>query len=84
MIGTVVGLDFLVIALFVVIGLGIPAWAVVDAISRPTDAFAAAGSSKALWIALVLGFWFVTGILGVILAGYYLVVIRPRVMAVMR
>jgi hypothetical protein len=65
-----------------VVALGICIWAIADAASRPSGAFAAAGSNKAMWIALIAVFYFVTGIIGFILAVVYLANIRPRVRAV--
>jgi hypothetical protein len=62
-------------------GLVVPLWAVIDAISRPTPAFAAAGSSKAIWLTLMLVFWFFTIFIGLVLAVVYLASIRPRVRA---
>ena len=75
-----VNLPFIGIMLVFVV---VPIWAVVDAISRPTGAFAAAGSSKGLWIALIALTTFFTGLIGLILAIVYLASIRPRVKAVM-
>ncbi|MGP0032597.1 MAG: DUF2516 family protein [Acidimicrobiales bacterium] len=57
-------------------------WAVADAISRPSMAFRAARSSKAMWIALIAVFYFFTLIVGTVLAVVYLAAIRPRVRAV--
>ena len=65
-----------------VISLAVTIWALVDAISRPSGAFAAAGSNKALWITLIVAFWLLTGIVGPILAVVYLANIRPRVRAI--
>jgi hypothetical protein len=65
-----------------IVGFVLMVWAVADAISRPTGAFAAAGSNKALWIALVVISWLLTGIVGAILAVVYLARIRPRVRAI--
>jgi hypothetical protein len=73
------------VALWLVIGLvgvAVTIWALVDAISRPTAAFAAAGSNKALWIILIVAFWLLTGVIGPILAIVYLASIRPRVRAI--
>ncbi len=64
------GLIVLVIAL---VALVIPISALIDSISRPSSAFAAAGSSKGLWIALIVLFWLVTGVVGLILS-----VVWPR------
>jgi hypothetical protein len=83
MLGDVFGPDiFVVIAIFVV-GLVIPVWPIVDAASRPSGTFAAAGSSKTMWIVLIVIGWLVTGLIGIVLAVVYLASIRPRVRAVM-
>jgi hypothetical protein len=81
MLGDVFGPDLFVV-LFVFVGLVIPVWAIVDAASRPSGAFAAAGSSKAMWISLIAVFWLVTGVIGFVLACVYLGSIRPRVRAI--
>ncbi len=83
MIGDIFGEQGLIILVIGLVSLVIPIWAVVDAISRPSGAFSAAGSSKGLWITLIVVFWLFTGIVGVILSGVYLASIRPRVRAVM-
>jgi hypothetical protein len=75
-----VGGVFLIVVLAM---LAIPIWAFADAVSRPSAAFAAAGSSKGLWITLIVVLWFLTGIVGLILSIVYLASIRPRVRAVM-
>jgi hypothetical protein len=71
-----------VITVLALVGLGVCIWAIADAASRPTGAFVAAGSNKAMWIALIAVFYFLTGVIGTILAVVYLVSIRPRVRAV--
>jgi hypothetical protein len=81
MLGSVVGFDLVLIWAGLFIAFVIPLWAVIDAISRPTAAFAAAGSSKALWLTLLLVFWFFTLVVGLVLSVVYLVSIRPRVRA---
>jgi hypothetical protein len=78
----VFGLDFLFLIVLFVVGLVIPVWAIVDAASRPSGAFAAAGSSKPMWIVLMVIGWLVTGVIGIVLAIVYLTSIRPRVRAV--
>ncbi len=81
MLGAVVGLDMI----FVLIALGglvVTVWAIADAVSRPSAAFSAARSSKALWITLIVLFYLLTGIVGTVLAIVYLAAIRPRVKAV--
>jgi hypothetical protein len=83
MTGAIFGVDGLIVLVIALVTLFIPIWALIDSISRPTGAFAAAGSSKGLWIALIVLFWLFTGIVGVILSIVYLASIRPRVKAVM-
>ena len=58
-----------------------PLWAIVDAISRPTAAFNEAGSSKALWLTLLIVTWILTILVGLVLSVVYLAAIRPRVRA---
>lgn len=82
MLGAVFGPDLFVVFIVFVVGLVIPVWAIVDAGSRPSGAFAAAGSSKAMWISLIAVFWLVTGVIGFVLACVYLASIRPRLKAV--
>jgi hypothetical protein len=82
MLSEVFGLDLVVVLLVVFIGLVVPVWAIVDAASRPSGAFSAAGSSKTMWIVLIVVGWLVTGLIGIVLALVYLFSIRPRVRAV--
>jgi hypothetical protein len=81
-IGEVFGPDLFLVAVIGLVGLVIPVWAIVDAASRPSEAFRAAGSSKAMWISLIVVFWLITGIVGLILAVIYLASIRPKVRAI--
>ena len=64
--------------LVVLLGIALPLWAIVDAISRPAVAFYAAGSNKTAWIIVLLVFTFVLGI-GLFLAGFYLIDVRRKV-----
>jgi hypothetical protein len=82
MVGAIVGVDGIIVFAIALVGLVIPLWAIVDALSRPSGAFKAAGSSKGMWVALILVFWLLTGLIGVVLAVVYLAAIRPRVRAV--
>ena len=82
MIGEIFGPDIFVVLIVAVAGLLVPIWAIADAASRPSGAFVAAGSSKALWITLIVVFWLVTGVVGFVLACVYLASIRPRVKAI--
>ena len=81
--GEIFGADGLIVLVVALVTLVIPIWALIDSISRPTGAFAAAGSSKGMWITLIVLFWLFTGIVGVVLSIVYLASIRPRVKAVM-
>jgi len=85
MLADIVGPDIFVVLFGLALGLVtlvVPIWAIVDAASRPSGAFAAAGSSKAMWITLIAVFWILTGLIGLILACVYLASIRPRVAAI--
>jgi Protein of unknown function (DUF2516) len=85
LLGDIFGPDIFVALIVFVIGLAtlvVPIWAIVDAASRPSGAFAAAGSSKAMWIAIIAVAWVLTGIVGLILGAVYLGSIRPRVRAI--
>ena len=82
MIGDIFGPDMFIVLIVAVAGLLVPIWAIADAASRPTGAFVAAGSSKALWITLIVVFWLVTGVVGFVLACVYLASVRPRVKAI--
>jgi hypothetical protein len=63
--------------LVLLVGLAIPLWAIVDALSRPAVAFHAAGSNKTAWIMVLLVFTFMLGI-GLLLAGFYLASVRRK------
>jgi len=69
---------FLLFTLFLS-AVGAIIWAAVDAIRQPADAFRAAGSSKALWLVLVIVPSVLIPFVGVGLAVVYLTAIRPRV-----
>jgi hypothetical protein len=73
----VFGPDLLVVLLVLLLGVGVPLWAVADAASRPPVAFYSAGSNKVAWIA-VLVVAFLIGI-GFLLGGFYLLFTRPKV-----
>jgi hypothetical protein len=64
--------------IIVLLGIALPLWAIVDAISRPAVAFYAAGSNKTAWVIVLVVFTFVLGI-GLFLAAFYLVSVRRRV-----
>lgn len=58
-------------------------WALVDAASRPTWAWDAIGSSKTLYVVLIVGGFFVVGIVSIATSIVYLVATRPRLEAAM-
>jgi hypothetical protein len=75
MIASVFGPDLLVV---LIVGMVIPLWAIIDAISRPAVGFYAAGSNKTAWVLVLLVATFVLGI-GVVFAAFYLVSVRRKV-----
>jgi hypothetical protein len=63
----------------IVVAIGVPIWAIVDAASHSHAAFHAAGSSKTTWIIVIVAFTILFDVVGFVLSVYYLVVTRPRV-----
>jgi len=55
-------------------------WAVIDVSRRP--AVALAGKWKAIWIAVMVGAWFLFGAIGAIVSAFYLAGPRKRLNAV--
>ncbi len=68
----------IVVVVMAVISL-VPIWALIDAISRPSAAFYAAGTHKGAWIAVIVVLWLLTGVLGGLSAAWYLISVRPKV-----
>jgi hypothetical protein len=62
------------------IPLGFSVWALLDAAGRPEWAFALAGRSRIAWVALT-GAGILFCFLGIVVAPWYLLKVRPRVMA---
>ena len=62
-----------------VVSIGTSIWAIVDATSKPPEAFVAIGSSKSTWIALIAVFTLFFGLVGFILALTYLFSVRPKI-----
>ena len=69
------GLDVVYVVLGVVL-LAVVVWGVVDVARRPTSVLP--GGRKAAWIAGMVVGTFLFGIVGPVVAGIYLAVIRPR------
>jgi uncharacterized protein DUF2516 len=76
---TVFGPDLIIGLLIVFLCWGVPIIAIVDAASRTSVSFRAAGSSKTFWIACLLIFMIFFAPVGIILAFVYMLNIRPRV-----
>ena len=66
---------------FFVAAIAIPIWAIVDAIRRPSSSFVRAGSSKAMWLSLLIVFGVLAFFVSTVLGAVYLLRIRPRVQA---
>jgi hypothetical protein len=62
------------------IPLGVSLWALLDAAHRPEWAWALAGRRRVVWIVVILlGIFTLVG--GLLISGYYLVSVRPRIAA---
>ena len=73
---------YLMLTLIAVVALGVSIWAIVDAASTSPEDFKAAGSSRKMWMVLLVFFTLAADVIGVILAIVYLALLRPRVRAV--
>jgi hypothetical protein len=69
-----------VTATFACIPLGLSLWALLDAAHRPEWAWALAGRRRVVWLAAIL-FGILTLVGGLLISGYYLVSVRPRIAA---
>jgi len=78
---TGVGAVVFLITFFILlpVSFGLVLWTIIDAASKPDEAFRRAGQSKTLWIILPIAGLFLLGFVGGMLAFVYLVVIRSRV-----
>ena len=75
MLAEVFGADLLIV---VIVGMAIPLWAIIDAVSRPAAAFYGSGTNKTAWVIVLLVATFVLG-LGFFLALFYLISVRRKV-----
>jgi hypothetical protein len=75
------GVDGLIILflLLVPLSLGLALWALIDAATRPDDAFKRAGQNKVVWIILPIVGLVLLGFVGGIIGIVYLAAIRPKV-----
>jgi hypothetical protein len=78
MIADIFGPDFLVL-LFIVCVYVIPLCALINAISKPSDAFTVAGFSKPKWISSIVILTLLGSIIGTLIAIRYLSYERPRI-----
>jgi hypothetical protein len=51
MVSTIFGPSMLIVVL---LGIALPLWAIIDALSRPAVAFYSAGSNKSAWVIVLL------------------------------
>jgi hypothetical protein len=70
----------MVVVLACSVPLALTAWALLDAARRPEWAWALAGRRRVVWLAAIL-FGAFTVLLGLVVAGVYLVRVRPDVAA---
>lgn len=67
----------LVLACFAAIPIGISLWALLDAARRPRWAWALSGRRQIVWMAMIM-FGALSLVGGLVISGWYLVKIRPR------
>ena len=70
---------YTLLTLIVLAALAVSIRAIVDAASTPPEAFSAAGSSKRLWVLLLIFFTVALDLVGVFLVIAYFAFMRPRV-----
>jgi hypothetical protein len=68
------GVPELLIILFILGGMVLPVWGIVDAAIRPDSVWAAAGQNKVVWVIIQIFLW----TLGAVI---YFVAIRPKLVA---
>jgi hypothetical protein len=68
----------LLILLGLVIAIGIPLWAIIDAVRRPANAFQQIGSDKTRWIVILVVLSVFFNLAGVVTSIVYLASARPR------
>jgi len=74
--------SYALLSLIALVALAVSIWGIADAASKSTEAFSAAGSSRKMWMMLLVFFTLALDVIGVILAIVYLALVRPRVRAV--
>lgn len=73
--------EMVVIGLVWLVPLVLAVWAIVDAAGRPAAAWDAIGSSRGVWIALLVIFTIFCNLVGLVLAIVYLTSVRRRLAA---
>ena len=63
-----------------IVSLVVVVWAVVDIVRQPT--WRMSGGRKLAWVASCILGWLLLGLVGAVVAGIYLGVVRPRLSAV--
>lgn len=71
---------FFILAALMILSVGAVIWAIIDSASRSKEDFISIGSSRTLWILLVVLGTFFGGIVGLASAIVYLIAIRPRML----
>jgi hypothetical protein len=73
--------EMVVIGIVWLVPLALAIWAIVDAASRPAAAWDAIGSSRGVWIALLVIFTVFCNLVGLVLSIVYLTSVRRRLIA---
>jgi hypothetical protein len=71
----------LIVPIIILTLIGVSVWAIVDVASHSKRDFYEAGSSKTAWIIVIAVFTFFYGF-GVVIAIYYLIGVRPKVLTI--
>jgi Domain of unknown function (DUF1707)/Protein of unknown function (DUF2516) len=73
---------FLLVGVGVLVALGVPLWAIIDASRRPASSFDQIGSDKSRWVLLLVLLAILFNIGGIVAAGVYLVTVRPKLASI--
>jgi Domain of unknown function (DUF1707)/Protein of unknown function (DUF2516) len=73
---------FLLVGVGVLVALGVPLWAIIDASRRPASSFDQIGSDKSRWVLLLVLLAIFFNIGGIVAAGVYLVTVRPKLASI--
>ena len=70
---------FLILVVLALVLVSLSIWALIDVALKDGDAFTRAGSSKVMWLVLIVGFTVIIAPIGVIMSITYLSSVRRRV-----